>query len=203
LDHRSRGSAALLQSDCLEPEPDTRGRQSSGRIPGFQGPAVRAGRHRDDPFGVEQERVELDYVSGQPQAPPNRLSHRLCCLGKSIYSFRANEMFGRGDGVEPSDPDDAGKHIEKVPFLIRARSVVQVHPGPPFKSPVNTRRFSLFPFPRTSLSKKTLCQPLSTSRTAKHLVHRSPATMYCGCVLLPTGMRPNSLEPARVEGLLQ
>jgi hypothetical protein len=40
-------------------------------------------------------------------------------------------MFGRGDGVEPSDPDDAGKHIAKVPFLIRARSVVQVHPGPP------------------------------------------------------------------------
>ena len=64
---------------------------------------------------------------GQPQAPPNRLSHRLCCLGKSIYSFPANEMFGRGDGVEPSDPDEAGKHIAKVPFLIRARSVVQVH----------------------------------------------------------------------------
>jgi len=31
-------------------------------------------------------------------------------------------------------------------ILIRARLVVQVHPGPPFKSPVNTRLFSLFPF---------------------------------------------------------
>src|SRR6266850_8117505 len=29
--------------------------------------------------------------------------------------------------------------------LIRARSVVQVHPGPPFKSPVNTRLFFTFP----------------------------------------------------------
>jgi len=39
-----------------------------------------------------------------------------------------------------------GEYIAKVAFLIRARSVVQVHPGPPFKSPVNTRLFSLFPF---------------------------------------------------------
>ena len=30
--------------------------------------------------------------------------------------------------------------------LIRARSVVQVHPGPPFKSPMITRLFSLFTF---------------------------------------------------------
>ena len=41
--------------------------------------------------------------------------------------------------------------------LIRARSVVQVHPGPPFKSPVNTWRFSLFPFRGISL-KKPICQ---------------------------------------------
>src|ERR1700676_4409391 len=42
--------------------------------------------------------------------------------------------------------------------LIRARSVVQVHPGPPFKSPVNTRRFSLSPLSGLSL-KKPFCQP--------------------------------------------
>src|SRR5260370_37286492 len=42
------------ESDCLEPEHDARGRQSRGRNPGFQGSAVRAGRHPDDPFGVEQ-----------------------------------------------------------------------------------------------------------------------------------------------------
>jgi len=36
--------------------------------------------------------------------------------------------------------------------------VVQVHPGPPFKSPVNTRLFSLFPFSGLSL-KKPFCQP--------------------------------------------
>jgi hypothetical protein len=47
--------------------------------------------------------------------------------------------------------------------LIRARSVVQVHPGPPFKSPVNTRRFSFSPF-RGSLSKNRFVNRLSTSR---------------------------------------
>jgi len=40
--------------------------------------------------------------------------------------------------------DPKGKQWEEK---ARARSVVQVHPGPPFKSPVNTRQFSLFPFP--------------------------------------------------------
>src|SRR5260221_8717140 len=42
------------ESDCMEPEPDARGRPSRGRNPGFQGPDVRAGRHPDDPFGLEQ-----------------------------------------------------------------------------------------------------------------------------------------------------
>ena len=37
--------------------------------------------------------------------------------------------------------------------LIRARSVVQVHPGPPFTSAVNPPLFSLFPFPGPSLQK--------------------------------------------------
>jgi len=31
-------------------------------------------------------------------------------------------------------------------ILIRTTPVVQVHPGPPFKSPIITRRFSLFTF---------------------------------------------------------
>src|SRR5580692_10513197 len=63
-----------------------------------------------------------------------------------------------------------GEHITKVAFLIRARSVVQVHPGPPFKSPINTRLFSLFPFPGTS-STKPICQSfvnLSGNRTPLH-----------------------------------
>jgi len=66
-------------------------------------------------------------------------------------------MFGKGDGVEPSDPDDAGKHIAKVPFLIRARSVVQVHPGPPFKYAA----FLIFPLLGNLLQKTilpTVCQ---------------------------------------------
>src|SRR6202521_909401 len=42
------------ESDRMEPEHDARGRQNRGRSPGFQGPAVRAGRYPNDPFGVEQ-----------------------------------------------------------------------------------------------------------------------------------------------------
>src|ERR1700738_4927829 len=48
------GSVFWNEADCLEPEHDTRDRQSRGRNSGFQGPVVRAGRHPDDPFGVEQ-----------------------------------------------------------------------------------------------------------------------------------------------------
>ena len=43
--------------------------------------------------------------------------------------------------------------------------MVQVHPGSPFKSSVNTRRFSLFPFPGIS-PKNRFVNRLSTSRLA-------------------------------------
>src|ERR1700730_10497566 len=52
--------------------------------------------------------------------------------------------------------------------LIRARSVVQVHPGPPFKSPVNTRLFSSFPF-LWPAPKKRFAKNLPKSRVG----HRS------------------------------
>jgi hypothetical protein len=42
------------EAGCLEPEHDTRGCQSGGRNLGLQGPVVRARRHPDDSFGVEQ-----------------------------------------------------------------------------------------------------------------------------------------------------
>jgi len=47
-------------------------------------------------------------------------------------------------------------------LLIRARSVVQVHPGPPFKSPINTRRFSLSPSWGLDI-KKPFCQKFAKS----------------------------------------
>jgi hypothetical protein len=46
--------------------------------------------------------------------------------------------------------------------LIRARSVVQVHPGPSFKSPVNMWLFSLFPFRGIPL-KNPFCQKFAKS----------------------------------------
>src|SRR6202043_1121244 len=60
------------ESDCLEPEHDARGRQSSGRNPGFQGPVVRAGRHPDDPFGVEQPYARPGRGSGTGENEANR-----------------------------------------------------------------------------------------------------------------------------------
>src|SRR6202521_3907272 len=55
-------------------------------------------------------------------------------------------------------------------ILIRARSVVQVHPGPPFKSPVITRLFSLFPFRGISL-KKPICQLFANFRIGRMALH--------------------------------
>src|SRR5712671_187803 len=60
--------------------------------------------------------------------------------------------------------------------LIRARSVVQVHPGPPFKSPVNTRRFSLFPFRGISL-KKPICQLFANLRIGRMALHSGVKTL--------------------------
>jgi hypothetical protein len=54
--------------------------------------------------------------------------------------------------------------------LIRARSVVQVHPGPPSKSPVNMRVFSLFPFGGISL-KKPICQLFANFRIGRMALH--------------------------------
>jgi len=51
--------------------------------------------------------------------------------------------------------------------------VVQVHPGPPFKSPINTRRFSLFPFSGPSLKKKLLFRKLAIhSKSRQSHPHR-------------------------------
>jgi hypothetical protein len=67
--------------------------------------------------------------------------------------------------VKTHELDGIGEYIAKIAFLIRARSVVQVHPGPPSKSPVNTRLFSLFPFPGIFV-KNHFVNRLSTSGLA-------------------------------------
>src|SRR5882724_354665 len=54
-----------------------------------------------------------------------------------------------------------------------ARSVVQVHPGPPFKSPIITRRFSLLSF----------TEPPPKKRFAKNLP-KVPVVCHC----LPSGL---------------
>src|SRR5256885_1611254 len=52
-----------------------------------------------------------------------------------------------GDSVKSASDKLSYCAYSTIKPLIRARLVVQVHPGPPFKSPVNTRRFSLFRSP--------------------------------------------------------
>src|SRR6202795_2558091 len=59
------------ESDCLEPEHDARNRQRRGRNPSFQGPALRAGRHPDDPFGVEQPYARPDRGRGAGENEAN------------------------------------------------------------------------------------------------------------------------------------
>src|ERR1700688_2898756 len=75
-------------------------------------------------------------------------------------------------------------------ILIRARSVVQVHPGPPFKSAVNTRLFSLFPFSELPL-KKPFCQKFAKNRLGFGGNHpgRSPEAqaVWTSCVSLVPG----------------
>src|SRR5229473_8323972 len=60
--------------------------------------------------------------------------------------------------------------------LIRARSVVQVHPGPPFKSSVNTRLFSLFSFSGLS-RKKPFCQPFVNFTIGRMALHSGLASI--------------------------
>src|SRR6202162_1784137 len=70
------------EADCLEPEHDGRDCQSDGRNFGLQGPVVRAGRHPDDPFGVEQ-----------PYARPGRG----CGVGENEANGMANQCVARAD----------------------------------------------------------------------------------------------------------
>ena len=77
------------------------------------------------------------------------------CLrsGMASLSLWSNELF-----------------VRMTAILIRARLVVQVHPGPPFKSPVNTRLSSLFPFSGISL-KKPFCQPFVNFTFGRMALH--------------------------------
>src|ERR1700687_5881411 len=61
-------------------------------------------------------------------------------------------------------------HLAPPKPLIRARSVVQVHPGPPSKSLVNTRLFSLFPS-WGILLKKPICQLFANFRIDRMALH--------------------------------
>src|SRR5216684_4048088 len=67
------------------------------------------------------------------------------------------------------DPPPLGRRPTTA-ILIRARSVVQVHPGPPFKSSVNTRLFSLFPSREISLKNPT-CQLFANFRIGRMALH--------------------------------
>ncbi len=78
---------------------------------------------------------------------------------------------------------------------IRARLVVQVHPGPPFKSPVNTRRFSL----SSSWESSSKSRQLPVSRVGLHS-GRSEATQQDAAIQnlkIDAGMRSNNRGDVR------
>src|SRR6266403_556641 len=116
---------------------------------------------------------------------------------RSATKARANSIASTGDSLASpqfaiSGPCETAKSWRSLPLnaellgchgAIRARSVVQVHPGPPFKSPVNTRRFSLFPFSGISLT-KPFCQPFVNFTIGWMAVHSG--------ALRPFGRRQNS-----------
>ena len=85
--------------------------------------------------------------------------------GSSVHVL-SKESLPRGGGPTTS-------------ILIRARSVVQVHPGPPFKS-VNTRLFSLFPFSGTSL-RKPFCQPFVNFTFGQMALHSGVENAALSC----------------------
>jgi hypothetical protein len=61
---------------------------------------------------------------------------RLASGFNGCFSFSLQPLTQRLLSYQPTMP-----HAN----LVRARSVVQVHPGPPSNSPINTRRFTLSP----------------------------------------------------------
>jgi len=59
--------------DCMEPEHDAGDRSGRARSPGFQGPTVRAGRHRHGAFGVEPQNARPGRCRGAGQNEANGL----------------------------------------------------------------------------------------------------------------------------------
>src|SRR5258707_14867794 len=90
-------------------------------------------------------------------------------------------------------------HIAPQKPLIRARSVVQVHPGPPFKSPVNTRLFSLFPFSGISL-KKPFCQPFVNFTIGRMAVHSGALRPFGEDRTARIDLAMSRMPPCQVEG---
>ena len=94
-----------------------------------------------------------------------------------------------------SHPIQFGRRSYTTPaFWERLRSVVQVHPGPPFKSPVNTRLFSLFPFPRIFL-KKPICELFANFRIGQ----RTQCREIHGVDLLVATVRPRFQPPPKAR----
>ena len=116
-----------------------------------------------------------DYLSfaKTPQDHKSRPRHDVTrlstCSNSSEKPVGTWGFFGKMHEASAIYGAGNGNRVNLAP-LIRARSVVQVHPGPPFKSPINTRRFSLFPFSGRPL-KKPFCQPFVNFTIGRMALH--------------------------------
>jgi hypothetical protein len=118
-------------------------------------------------LGCVDDNVELCSSSGDPVGLPDTLARSSAQVKYATMLFKEPVFLG----AEPT-----------TSTLIRARSVVQVHPGPP----VNTRLFSLFQF-RGILPAKPFVNDLSTSgiaicRPRRHRRHHDLARGFTDCL---------------------
>src|SRR5882672_7477101 len=93
--------------------------------------------------------------------------HRVHCEAESFLTCYKHTFMSHTCQCPYSSKnlDFLGATIVTTLILIRARLVVQVHPGP-----VNTRRFSLSPLSGLSL-KKPFCQPFVNFTIGRMAVH--------------------------------
>ena len=103
----------------------------------------------------------LNRCRGWPQSKrPEALLFAMFLTGPPSAAMQKRRLHTDGS-------DSGGEHIAKVAFLIRARSVVQVHPGPPFI-------FSRLPgvVPKTSTHNPTHTSLISLHQLRSHSQRR-------------------------------
>src|SRR5260370_38441053 len=127
-----------------------------------------------------------DLLPWQRELSSRGAGHRVHCEAESFLTcYKHTFMSGtcQRHALQRTDISWWAARLIMTAILIRARSVVQVHPGPPFKSPIYKRRFSLSPSGGLVI-KKPFCQKFAKSRVGDRSrnpgrSHARPALCDC------------------------